>query len=59
MGKICPNCKKEIDTQAHFCTNCGYQFDSVSKEIVNQNDTITAKTTPVKSQRPGGIPIKR
>ncbi|MDK2904673.1 MAG: hypothetical protein PWR12_749 [Eubacteriaceae bacterium] len=54
MGKICPNCKKEIDAQAHFCTQCGYQFDSASREIVSHHDSHPPDIAPVKVQKPTG-----
>ena len=39
---ICDNCQKEINDNANFCSNCGYNFKSTNKKIEIKKLSITA-----------------
>ncbi len=43
--KFCPNCKKDIASDAIICVNCGFDLKS-GKKLVTKKDTISANQTP-------------
>ena len=43
--KPCPDCGKELEEKAKFCTDCGYKFAVVTPAAVSQDDTVRVANT--------------
>ncbi|WKY47281.1 zinc-ribbon domain-containing protein [Eubacteriaceae bacterium ES3] len=53
MGRICPNCQNEVESDAHFCTQCGYKFNEENGNAEN-SQPVHQENVPVTNEKPSG-----